>query len=749
MAFIINTNFNVNAPEPIDIRLIVDRVDGVTASLVSLDTGYNYNNMFVWVREEKAFYYLIDTPSELGATVSDWTKFSGGGATGCAKSGYVSGTSFTGDPATASVVFGTPYESASYSVVVTGEFFGDALIYSIVDKNPSGFIIQAEAGGPLGATAMWITNCWDGSGLSSGGAAGAQGPTGPGGGSAIDLEEIAYGTGTGITSSNLFTFNVSRTNLIFGTNSIFAVNDSRLGRNNVIIGGCCNKMYQDDFGLGTDINKNSNILGGQYNYLKRSTDSSIIGGSGSIICGSNCSIIVGGEGNYMRSNQQSAIISGLSNVNCLSRGSGIFVGDENIIFGGGIAGEKCCRSTIIGGNKNYIHTSESSTILGGKSGSLTQSNYSSIVGGDGNLIYENTQSSIIAGSCNYIGKSGPSSKVKLLSFGNSNVIIGGVRNDVTGESKMSAIIAGYENSMTASNLSVISGYCNIIYNSGQSSIINSACSCITNYQNSGNNKILGVLFENIIIGGYQNKIYRSRGGTIIGGKYSSLTSSTSGTEIDSLNNSILFSYNSQIIGNSASRFNTIIGSTGSSISSAECSGKGKSDITSCNSLILGGSGNNILGACNSLILGGCGITIIGGTTSVISVGQNCNFNNVVAVPSLIGFGSLSLSVKTASNTTYPTGVCLDDNFFTVIAYPDDPGNLNVCLPFADALGRLYVIKKAGTSTQSTVTVRTRGSDCIDGYFGDIELINPWDYYMLQADGVDNWIKLGGAVGLNL
>lgn len=155
MAFIINTNFNVNAPKPIDIRLIVDRVDGVTASLVSLDTGYNYNNMFVWVREEKAFYYLIDTPSELGATVSDWTKFSGGGATGgCAKSGYVSGTSFTGaGPSTASVVFGTPYESASYSVTITGDLTSnDPTVYSILDKTASGFIIQAEAGGPLGAT---------------------------------------------------------------------------------------------------------------------------------------------------------------------------------------------------------------------------------------------------------------------------------------------------------------------------------------------------------------------------------------------------------------------------------------------------------------------------------------------------------------------------------------------------------------------------------------------------------------------
>jgi hypothetical protein len=34
--------------------------------------------MYVWVRDEKLFYYLIDSPTEGGATVSDWASFSGG-----------------------------------------------------------------------------------------------------------------------------------------------------------------------------------------------------------------------------------------------------------------------------------------------------------------------------------------------------------------------------------------------------------------------------------------------------------------------------------------------------------------------------------------------------------------------------------------------------------------------------------------------------------------------------------------------
>ena len=33
--------------------------------------------------------------------------------------------------------------------------------------------------------------------------------------------------------------------------------------------------------------------------------------------------------------------------------------------------------------------------------------------------------------------------------------------------------------------------------------------------------------------------------------------------------------------------------------------------------------------------------------------------------------------------------------------------------------------------------------------GSIELVNTWDYLMLQSDGISLWVKFGGAVGLNL
>jgi len=173
------TNLNqplyIQAPLTIDGRLIVDTVDGIGDSLVSLIVTNNYPNMYVWVRSEKSFYYLIDSPTAGGATVTDWAQASGGvGATGCAKSGYVPGTSFigTGDPgstSSASVFFTSPYQSASYSVAVTGEQVVPDYIYSVTDKTTTGFTIVIDTPVPIGATAMWITNCWDGSGLFNGG----------------------------------------------------------------------------------------------------------------------------------------------------------------------------------------------------------------------------------------------------------------------------------------------------------------------------------------------------------------------------------------------------------------------------------------------------------------------------------------------------------------------------------------------------------------------------------------------------
>ena len=121
-----------------------------------------------------------------------------------------------------------------------------------------------------------------------------------------------------------------------------------------------------------------------------------------------------------------------------------------------------------------------------------------------------------------------------------------------------------------------------------------------------------------------------------------------------------------------------------------------------------------------------------------------SIDNMVYVPSVRGFGSVQFDLATSSSNYTLT----QDNF-TLLAYPTITG-MTVSLPAAiSSPHRLYVIKKDGSSTQSIVYIDPNVSDTIEGYAGSIELINPWDYNILQSDGVNMWIKLGGAVGINL
>jgi hypothetical protein len=131
----------------------------------------------------------------------------------------------------------------------------------------------------------------------------------------------------------------------------------------------------------------------------------------------------------------------------------------------------------------------------------------------------------------------------------------------------------------------------------------------------------------------------------------------------------------------------------------------------------------------------------------VGIGLTNSNTNTYATPSsnLHVFGSLSLDVKTASSN-----YTLTDRNFTLIAYAPTTGGMTVSLPSASlAKHRLYVIKKADAFTQSFVYISPSGTNTIEGYNGSITLENQWDYNILQSDGVSMWIKLGGAVGLNL
>jgi hypothetical protein len=112
------------------------------------------------------------------------------------------------------------------------------------------------------------------------------------------------------------------------------------------------------------------------------------------------------------------------------------------------------------------------------------------------------------------------------------------------------------------------------------------------------------------------------------------------------------------------------------------------------------------------------------------------------------FGSLSLDLKTKT-TAYTVG--LGD--FTILANPGAAG-MTVSLPSATlAKHRVYVIKRISgtfsTATDGSVQIRPNAGDNIEGYSDNITLDNKYDYHMLQSDGTNMWIKLGGAVGLNL
>jgi len=231
-------------------------------------------NIAIGTRLKYRIPYIVDEASV--NSISGTNFIAAPASTGCAKSGFVSGNSFVGTgTSSVSVVFSTPYSSASYSVVVTSQAFTTTdYVYSVTDKTAAGFIIRTPSTGPIGATAMWITNCYDGSGLSSGGggAAGSQGPTGPGGGSVIDVEEIAFGTGTGITSSNLFTFNNTNTSLILGFD-----NTITNSRGSAIIGGTANTINNSTA---------SSILSSIYTTINKSFYSTLISNWSSGICGS-------------------------------------------------------------------------------------------------------------------------------------------------------------------------------------------------------------------------------------------------------------------------------------------------------------------------------------------------------------------------------------------------------------------------------------------------------------------------------
>jgi hypothetical protein len=385
-------------------------------------------------------------------------------------------------------------------------------------------------------------------------------------GSAITLAEVAFGTGTGITSSNRFKFTIANTNLIVASASTITGLESSIiaGRSNII-----------------NSNSRSIIL---------SSCTSCISGTqlySSSIISSDCS-----SSNFRRS----SIIAGYKN--CMVGGSGVsnvMFGDCNRILATG-GGCGSCNSSILGGQCNNLSYSENSSILGGRCNSIRNSScYSSTIGGSGNIIATFSRwASIVGGISNCIY-----GRTNTLSTSDDSVIIGGSLNRI----------------LCSEDNAIIGGFCNLICGgptgSWFSTIVGGQFNCIS-CESEGNsiiggseNSIRDCSYENVIVGGKNNLIdYYIGYSSIISGQCNSIYyAGDRNSIIGGFKNEICyFSFNTTIIGgcNSLSyyaRQSNIIGGTLNTL------------CTTQRSVIIGGTGNSITNSCNSVVLGGQGLLL--------------------------------------------------------------------------------------------------------------------------------------------
>jgi hypothetical protein len=464
-----------------------------------------------------------------------------------------------------------------------------------------------------------------------------------GSGSAISVDEIAFGTGTGITSSTELKFNPTTHNLIASFNSQIITNS----KYSSIIGGICNVISY--------YSSPSVIIGGTCNIIATSSIySSIINGVFNKIYSSGYSSVIGGRDNLITTNSyKSSIIGGNNNLITTSNyRSSIIGGQYNTIA------IQSYGSSIIGGQSNKIEiSSKDSAIVGGQNNTLScYSRYNSILGGRYNSISPYTyNSSIIGGFLN-----------KICVASNYSSIIGGQNNDLNCSSTHALIISGVCNILTcfSSNSIIIGGSFNIMYCSSFSSIISSGFSTASNSNGS------------LIIGGCNNSICGATNSMIINATNITLTASnttyiggnvlvnglpistatpipnkeitfgnTTGTGITSSNRfifnrtnlSFIFGINNQ--SNDTSNTSLIGGlcniiSTFSNYSSIIAGQYNTMEIGNAQSVIIGGNFNKMCecsirssiigGCCNTLINCSNQSSIIGGSFNIVNNNSNCS-----------------------------------------------------------------------------------------------------------------------------
>ena len=344
----------------------------------------------------------------------------------------------------------------------------------------------------------------------------------------IDTNQIVYGTGDGVSSTQSFTFDPTNKNVGLGSSyfegscrsNIIASNGAMFGScGSTILGG--NAMvdnndpsicfYGSPYGGAIVGGTNNLITSGNHTSYRDGGTTYIYNKINSTYCSSD-SVIIGGFCNQNNSSDGSSIIGGCCNTNQYS-------GKSSIIGGQFACVNNSNLSSIIGGCRSKVYDSNCSGLFSGSCNKLYYVCESTISGGRRNCIqgYDGgfaRCSSIIGGNCNKICLSDDSSIIggycnKICCNVSNSSIIGGYGNDLNFDSDGSGIIGGYYN-----DISNCSRYSSII--AGSNNLINNSCYSVIL---GGNNLSLDgvnntVLVDNLIVNG---DLTDSSGNPIVGG----------------------------------------------------------------------------------------------------------------------------------------------------------------------------------------------------------------------------------------
>jgi hypothetical protein len=479
------------------------------------------------------------------------------------------------------------------------------------------------------------------------------GPTDP-----IDTCEIAYGTGTGITSSSWYVDDASQICGLFGigvlnSGSLFSLNENISGfpypYGNLVISGYENKHSPGPVGPGPNLycTLNSLIVGGCSNCFKSNIyhlNSSIIGSMGSCIFGYStarfCNNFLSAYNSQIYQSN-SSFISGYKNYSRENRYSSV----------SGVRNEMLARSAF-------------SQIISGHSNDIKCSYYSSIINGRSNVVYASTTlncifySSIVNGLSNCIdGSFGlvqtPASIRSLILNGSFNKLYGTENNSILNGNLnvISSYLDTFTNQYKSPTLNsvILNGFKNFINLGQNSAIVNGCCNRIYGTKNSGpaNPGDLNCSSNNLILGGRCNQIFWGENNIILGEDKGKINKSLLGggalylNGSDSSNNNVLLGGNINKAQNSVVfggfdifelGYSSIVGTFSSSTQSTSSnvifcsSGRIVSKCDGKNNVIFGGlkafsvsRHQYILDADRSSILFGAGNMIFGTASSSTDV----------------------------------------------------------------------------------------------------------------------------------